>query len=86
MTNRIFRYEVPVDGQWHALLGHANPLHVACRNNGIVEFWAWERSLDRYPIEYRVYGTGESVDDLCDYLGTALSPNGQLVWHLMRRS
>ena len=35
----IYRYEVPVDGDWHALPA-GQPLHVACRRPMIVEFWA----------------------------------------------
>lgn len=85
--NRILRYEVPVDGDWHAISGHSTPVHVNCREQDVVEFWAWEREdLDLAPMEYTVIGTGHRVSGPCSYVGTALAPGGHLVWHLMRRS
>ncbi len=85
--NRILRYEVPVDDEWHSLTGSfTTPLHVGCRDPRIVEFWAWERE-DRsiLPMEFRVIGTGHPFDGPGTYVGTAIAPGGHLVWHLMRR-
>lgn len=88
---RIFRYEIPVDDQWHAVPQSSMPLYVSCRDPRVVEFWAWHRPeihdvpglTDR---EYRVYGTGHPVDEEVWYAGTAIAPGGSLVWHLMTRS
>ena len=85
--SRILRYEVPVDGKWHLLTGHSEPLHVECRNKDIVEFWAWELDgPDVTPTAYSVFGTGHPVNEPCSYVGTAVAPGGYYVWHLMRRS
>ncbi|WP_435610065.1 DUF7352 domain-containing protein [Streptomyces sp. C10-9-1] len=84
MSGQIFRYEVPVDDQWHAVPGCSTPLHVACRDLRVVEFWAWARP-DLPDRELRVFGTGHAVPDVAEYRGTALAPGGQLVWHLLER-
>jgi hypothetical protein len=82
----IHRFEVPVDGQWHWIGGCSTPRYVACRRTDVVEFWAWViPSMPERP--YRVYGTGEPIEDVTDYIyqGTAIAPGGQLVWHLIQR-
>ncbi|MGI5286622.1 DUF7352 domain-containing protein [Nonomuraea polychroma] len=80
---KIYRYEVPVDGQWHEIHACSTPLHIASRERGIVEFWAWHRP-DLPARHFRVYGTGQPVLDGEKYRGTAVAPGG-LVWHLMER-
>lgn len=84
--NRILRYEVPVDDRWHTILEHGVVLHVECRRPDVVEFWAWERPGLTLPTEYRVYGTGHTVDSPGSHVGTAVAPGGLLVWHLLRRT
>lgn len=81
----IHRHEIPVDDQWHAISGYGEPVYVACRNPDVVEFWAFRRP-DLCDREYRVYGTGHSIDGPGAYVGTAIAPGGKLVWHLMSRS
>jgi hypothetical protein len=80
---RIFRYEVPVDDQWHE--HHcATPLAVAARSPYVVEFWAYERTdLNR---QFRVIGTGQPEPEAdLRHRGTAVTASGSLVWHLMER-
>lgn len=84
MSRAIYRYEVPVDGQWHQIDGCSPALYVACRDLDTVEFWA-------YPIpgapgrQFCVYGTGQPIDEHATYIGTAIVPGGSLVWHLMAK-
>jgi hypothetical protein len=84
-NERIYRYEVPVDDQWHgfALLG--DPLHVGCRRPDVVEFWArWSLNGTAVFREFRVVGTGHPLpEDVSRYHGTV--PIGALVWHLVER-
>lgn len=84
--SRILRYEVPADGEWHSFTGHDFPLYVNCRQLGIVEFWAMERYAIDQMAEYRVFGTGEPLGGVIEYVGTTLDAGGRLVWHLMRRA
>lgn len=86
MTTHIYRYEVPVDDQWHPIDCSA-VLHVASRDPRTVEFWAHPLPEGERPIirAYRVYGTGQEIPDRgLMYAGTALAPGG-LVWHLMSK-
>jgi hypothetical protein len=84
----IYRYEVPVDDQWHELKLWGNPQAVNCRDPRVVEFWC------RHPVanalvdfdiarSFIVIGTGHRVPVDARYWGTAIAPGGQLVWHLL---
>jgi hypothetical protein len=78
----IYRYEVPVDDRWHPLQLTGEIVHVACRNMHVVELWAMNTTQPKSTRSFRVYGTGQSLPPDLDYIGTALAPGGQLVWHL----
>lgn len=84
-NNRIFRYEVPVDDQWHEITVAGGALHVACRELDVVEFWAFAPDESPVTRKFRVFGTGHPLDDAVNYVGTALAPRGGLVWHLMAK-
>lgn len=84
MTASIRRYDVPVGGvHVVALAGHI--LHVGCRNEQVVEFWALH-SPDT-AVDHRrfvVVGTGHPLPDgTWRYHGSAVAPGGRLVWHLL---
>lgn len=84
---RVFRYEVPVDDQWHDLELSGPILHVDCRDPRVVEFWAlhtpgyWCKRTE----SFTVIGTGHLQPDGY-HVGTAIAPGGQLVWHLFRKA
>lgn len=79
----IHRYEIPVDDQWHTINLTHDPIHVAARNRDLVEFWAPnDPYAPRYPRNFRAYGTGQLTEDGLRWHGTAITANGQLVWHL----
>lgn len=82
---RIFRFEVPVDDEWHVITSR-HPLHVFCRDATTVEYWAWSGPDDIGDARtYKVIGTGQVIPDNVAYVGTAVAPGGALVWHLVRR-
>ncbi len=84
MTDRIFRYEVPVDDRPHTLPLSGAVLHVACRQVDVVELWALESGGPPIERAFQVVGTGQPLPDRWFmYRGTAIAPGGQLVWHLM---
>lgn len=88
MASYIYRYEVPVDDQWHTFDLAGNPLAVACRQVDVVEFWALAHSDDvaAYPVrrQFIVVGTGQPLpEDGLKYWGVGIS--NWLVWHLMER-
>jgi len=86
MSWRIFRYEIPVDDQWHTIALLGDPLAVGCRRLNVVEFWArWatdgSAGVDR---RFMVIGTGHMApNNAWRHWGTAIAPGGQLVWHLI---
>lgn len=82
----IYRFEVPIDDQWHEfkLTGHI--LHVGSRSEGVVEFWAHQ--IEGNPLEtvqLRVFGTGHEMPVASIYRGTTIAPDGYYVWHLVER-
>ena len=80
---KIYRYEVPVDDQWHDLELFGIILHVASRSADTVEVWAVREEGGLHTFStVRVFGTGHPYPDDGEWLGTALAPHG-LVWHLI---
>jgi hypothetical protein len=91
-NQRIYRYEVPVDGDDREMLVPDRILHVACRRRAVVEFWALWTPTGLRRRYFRVFGTGHEIGPAeYAYVGTALVPidqcigGEQLVWHLMER-
>lgn len=78
----IYRFEVPVDDQWHQIAACGTPLRVGCRDPRVVEFWAWHRP-DLPPRSLCVFGTGQPIPGHATYRGTTVAPGGALVWHLL---
>lgn len=75
----IHRFEVPVNDEWCSVAA-GPPLHVDCRQPGVVEFWARPAAETH---DYLVIGTGHPVPAPVIYWGTAL--DGGFVWHLVER-
>ena len=80
MGQRIYRYEVPVDDQWHAIdMQGGQPLLVGCRKLRTVEFWACHDDAEpTYRCSFRVIGTGQQMPENPFYHGTAVAPGGDL--------
>lgn len=89
MTVMIYRYEVPVDDQWHEIGLRGDILEVGCRQSDMVEFWAThDTDAVIQQRKYVVVGTGQPwpsipFDQRLVYRGTAQDPTGTLVWHLL---
>ena len=85
-NERIYRYEVPVDDQWHTFQLSGNPLAVNCRHMTTVEFWTRSNNVDPgLERSFIVVGTGHPIPAETHYWGTAVAPGGMLVWHLLER-
>jgi hypothetical protein len=85
---RVLRLSVPVDDQWHTVHLHGPILHIATRRRAVVEIWFLDDSAQsRTAHIVRAFGTGHTIpDDVGAYIGTAVTPDGALVWHLFERS
>lgn len=82
-VTKIYRYEVPVDDQWHAHEVSGPILHVSGRTAHTVEFWAVHQDGATRRGEFRAFGTGQPLPDDVQYVGTVVHPG--LVWHLFGR-
>jgi hypothetical protein len=82
---KIYKYEIPVDGEkhvfdipWPAYIVHVN------HQGRMVSVCIWaEVQDDQPPVQkwFQVFGTGHEVPDNASYIGTAVvTPN--LVWHV----
>lgn len=86
MTERILKWDVPVDDAEH-LIGWGHVLSVGCQYEpDTVQVWTLEDCSDgppepRRPV--RVFGTGQPLPDSVEHLGTALVAGKPLVWHLL---
>ena len=83
MTRSIYRYEIPVDDQWHAIDLTGAVVHVGCRSIYIVELWAIHTDGPATRRGFRAYGTGQPIPDDITHVGTTIAPGDHLVWHLM---
>jgi hypothetical protein len=83
VTRTIYRYEIPVDDRWHAVDLSGPIVHVASRSMRSVELWAVHGDKPATRRGFRVYGTGHPIPGDATYVGTAIPPGGQLVWHLL---
>ncbi len=86
MSEAIYRYELPVDGDWHTLPLSGDVLHVDCRAPGAVEIWALQTGAPGLQRSFQVVGTGQPLPEGWKWhVGTCLSPDRQLVWHVVER-
>lgn len=84
VSRQVFRIVIPVDDSWHTVELHGPILHVATRDARHVEVWFLDDPAQPGTLHHlRVFGTGRPLpDEAVNYVGTALAPGGQLVWHL----
>ncbi|WP_031030008.1 MULTISPECIES: DUF7352 domain-containing protein [unclassified Streptomyces] len=80
----IHRYEIPVDDQNHRFTIGQGPLYFACRQDGVVEFWACAPTDSIALVrEFTVVGTGHPMPVGTWHMGTVIAPGGTLVWHVL---
>lgn len=84
----IFRYVIPVNSRWHTIRLSGPIVHVATRHDDYVEAWfIHDPDAEAEPRTLRVYGTGFAIDEPgAIHVGTAITPSGRFVWHLMERT
>ncbi|GIF08696.1 DUF7352 domain-containing protein [Actinoplanes siamensis] len=82
-TRTIYRSAIPVDDGQHVLDLTGPIVHVATRSEDYVEVWHIHNPGEPADARtFRVYGTGHpDVEGV--HVGTAVTPSGRLVWHLM---
>lgn len=84
---RVLRSQILADDQWETFDLSGPIVHIATRAEACVEIW-WidDPVLPLRERTFRVFGTGHPLpDDAAKHVGTAVTPSGQLVWHLFER-
>ena len=79
-VRRMYRSEVPVDGQPHFLRLSHGPVAVAAAGPDCVEFWA-EHGGAEAERAFQVFGTGHPLRPDARWVGTCPRVSGP-VWHL----
>ncbi|MFE1451955.1 DUF7352 domain-containing protein [Streptomyces olivaceoviridis] len=87
----IHRAELPIDDRAHGIDLTGEILHVAARRPDVVDVWYQARPDGMEPMRrsFQVVGTGQPIPihlgfNLLDgHKGTAIAPDGQLVWHVI---
>ena len=82
----IHRYELPIDDRPHGIDLTGNILHAAVRRHGYVDIWYFARPASIQPMRrsFQIVGTGQPLPIwLATHHKTAITPDGQLVWHVL---
>jgi hypothetical protein len=84
-TRTIYRSTIPVDDGPHMLHLTGPIVHVATRVEDCIEVWHIANPGGRVTARtFRIYGTGHpDVEGV--HVGTAVTPSGRFVWHLMEQ-
>lgn len=84
----IYKYTIPVDGQEHLLSLPQYTMIVNVdkhpKRSDAVSAWAliYDTNMPHESRTFIVSGTGQPVDPDWSYIGSAVTLDGSLVWHL----
>lgn len=80
---RVLKWDVPVDDQDHPV-GSGKVLKVDCQfGPEVVQVWTDEPNDQDVVIRgARVFGTGMEIPEGWEHLGSVVTAQGQLVWHV----
>ena len=83
MSKQVLKWNVPVDDRPHRI-GAGEVVHVGCQfGPESVQVWTEESALTRgSERRVRVFGTGQKVPFDALHLGSTVTSNGAIVWHL----
>lgn len=79
--------ELPIDDRPHGIDLTGDILHAAVRRHGTVDVWYQARrdpAVEHMRRSFQIVATGQPTPvHLARPHGTAISPDGQLVWHVL---
>lgn len=83
----IHRIALPVDDRPHGIDLTGDLLHAAVRQHGAVDVWYQARrdpAIEHARRSFQVVATGQPIPAWLDrHHKTAITPDGQLVWHVL---
>lgn len=87
MSRRVLKWTIPVDDRDHPI-GGGRVAHVACQSDAnTVQVWTDEPDAEQVEIRSaRVYGTGQPIPKGDEHLGSTITEDGFLVWHVFASS
>jgi len=87
VPNVIHRVELPIDDFPHGIDLVGDILHAAVRRPGKVDVWYKARcnpTVEHMRRSFQIVATGQPIPIwLSRHHATAISPDGQLVWHVL---
>jgi hypothetical protein len=90
IPNVIHRIELPTDDRPHGIDLTGDILHAAVRRHGTVDVWYQARrdqALEHMRRSFQIVATGQPIPIwLARHHRTAISPDGQLVWHVLENA
>lgn len=82
---KIYRYEIPVDDQWHGVELNGVITGIGSRRSDVIEFWSVHTDEPSEARSFRAFGTGQELEDVAKVHGSAVTNGGLFVWHLAER-
>lgn len=83
----VYHFVVPILNipTTHSFIGKI--VHVGCKAEHHVDFWVEidTEQVATSPRKFEVFPTGVEIPDDAQYIGTAISPVNNYVWHLYER-
>jgi len=83
---KVFKYTVPSDSRPHTFELQGKIVHVGTTAPGypdLICFWAiHEDEVVPTKRTFRIYGTGDGLPPNVEHIGSVVTANGRLVWHL----
>lgn len=90
MSRRVYKYEVPVDDQWHGFWTSSRGpvLAAACQvSPSVVTIWLEDDDeVEDRQRDFRVYGTGHPIEEAdAGWAASVTEAGGGLVWHVYEK-
>lgn len=84
----IYKYPIPITDEFTLPLPKGAKILTFQTQHNKPHIWAvidTEEGLE--PVEFRLFGTGHSMEDAdaLEYIGTAQTEGGLLIWHLFSK-
>lgn len=79
---RVLKWTVPVDDREH-LIGSGKVVLVECQHDSTVAtVWTEEVGAEPRLRKARAFATGQPLENSWEHVGSCMTPNGVLVWHV----
>lgn len=81
----IYKYNIPIDDEWHALPGGSVIHTEVFDSQQTVTVWIDQYTEAPDQFFYRAFPTGGNPGPMDEHVGTAIYEGAGLVWHVYRQ-